>query len=131
MKMNEFKTGDIAIAQNGDRGIFIDDSFMWAGSDHEPDDIAFLIRYTDTGAEIHADQTDPAPDFLPELEIGSKGLMVLLAQTALKCKGYYRGNLDGDFGKMTYDAVRRFREDNYLTGDTIIDKQTYQFLFKE
>lgn len=129
--MNEFKNGDIAIAQNGDRGIYIEDSFMWAGSDHPADDIAFLIRYTDTGAEIHADQTDPVPDFLPELEFGSKGLMVLLAQTALKCKGYYKGILDGDFRKKTYDALRQFREDNYLTGDTIIDKETYKYLFKE
>lgn len=131
MMTNNYKNGDIAIASNGDRGIFIDDSFLWAGSQHTDDEISFLIRYTDTGAEISADQSEPVPDWLPELEINSRGLMVLLAQTALKCKGYYHGNLDGDFGKMTYDAVRKFREDNYLAGDTIIDKETYKYLFKE
>ena len=129
--VSNFQNGDIAIAVNGDRGIFCDDSFLWAGSQHPDDEIAFLIRYTETDAEIHSNQTDPVPDFLPDLEIGNKGLMVLLAQTALRCKGYYKGNLDGDFGKKTYDAVRQFREDNYLTGDTIIDKETYKYLFKE
>lgn len=129
--VSNFQNGDIAIAVNGDRGIFVVDSFLWAGSQHPDDEISFLIRYTDTETIIHADQTDPVPDFLPDLEIGNKGLMVLLAQTALRCKGYYKGNLDGDFGKKTYDAVRQFREDNYMTGDTIIDKETYKFLFKE
>lgn len=131
MITNNYKNGDIAIASNGDRGIFIDDSFLWAGSQHTDEEISFLIRYTDTGAEIVSDTDNTVPDFLPDLEITSRGLMVLLAQTALKCKGYYYGNLDGDFGKKTYDAVKRFREDNYLTGDTIIDKETYRYLFKE
>lgn len=128
---NDFKNGDIAIAINGDRGIYINDSFMWAGSNHSNEEISFLIRYTDTGAEIVTDQSDTVPEWLPELEIKSRGLMVLLAQTALKCKGYYHGKLDGDFGKLTYDAVRQFKADNYLAGDTIIDKETYKYLFKE
>ena len=127
--MITLQNGDIVIASNGDRGIVAEDDILWAGPYHEKDDISFAIRYTETSAKITGQsQTE---NWFPDREIGSKGLIVLLAQTALKCKGYYRGNLDGDFGKMTFEAVRKFREDNYLTGDSILDTQTYKFLFQE
>lgn len=124
MKLNN---GDIVIAVNGDRGIVAENDILWASAPHTEEEISFCIRYTEISAEIEENKKD----FLPDLEIGSRGLAVLLAQTALKCKNYYKGKLDGDFGQKTYEAVREFRKDNYLSGDTVIDTETYKYLFKE
>lgn len=128
--MTALRNGDIVIASNGDRGIVTENDILWASPYHEIEDIEFAIRYTETTTEIISENAE-TEDYFPEQEIGSKGLTVLLAQTALKCKGYYTGNLDGDFRNKTFNAVRKFREDNYLSGDSIMDKQFYKFLFKE
>ena len=130
--MNNYKNGDMVVASNGETGLVVDGSVFWTGDPHDDDEISFIVRYTEQGAELLGDQTTPdTPVYFPVCEIGAKGLTVLLAQTALKCKGYYLGNLDGDFGKMTYDAVRKFREDNYLQGDSVLDDDCYKFLFRE
>lgn len=127
--MIELKNGDMAIAKDGASGLVVDGSIFWAdGQAREESEVDFLIRYTQTGAEIVNTQT---PVNFPVLEIGSKGLAVVLVQTALKCKGYYKAKIDGDFWEETYKAVKRFRDDNYLTGDTVVDEQCYQYLFKE
>lgn len=127
--MIDFKNGDMAIAKDGASGLVVDGSIFWAdGQAREDTEVDFLIRYTQTGAEIVNTQT---PVNFPVLEIGSKGLAVVLVQTALKCKGYYKDKIDGDFWEETYKAVKRFRDDNYLTGDTVVDEQCYQYLFKE
>lgn len=127
--MIDFKNGDMAIAKDGASGLVVDGSIFWAdGQAREETEVDFLIRYTQTGAEIVNTKT---PVNFPVLEIGSKGLAVVLVQTALKCKGYYKAKIDGDFWEETYKAVKRFRDDNYLTGDTVVDEQCYQYLFKE
>lgn len=127
--MIDFKNGDMAIAKDGASGLVVDGSIFWAdGQAREESEVDFLIRYTQIGAEIVNTQT---PVNFPVLEIGSKGLAVVLVQTALKCKGYYKAKIDGDFWEETYKAVKRFRDDNYLTGDTVVDEQCYQYLFKE
>lgn len=125
------QNGDMIIARDGVSGLVVDGSIFWAdGQPRDDSQMEFAIRYTDTGAIIAEDKTATPVDF-PDLEIGSHGLAVVLAQTALKCKGYYKGKIDGDFGKQTYDAVRKFRTDNYLSGETIIDHECYKYLFKE
>lgn len=130
--MNNYKNGDMVVASNGETGLVVDGAVFWTGDPHGDDEISFIVRYTEQGAELLGDQQAPdTPVYFPVCEIGAKGLTVLLAQTALKCKGYYRGNLDGDFGKMTYDAVRKFREDNHLQGDSVLDDDCYKFLFRE
>lgn len=132
MAMNNYKNGDMVVAANGETGLVVDGSVFWTGDPHGDDEISFIVRYTEQGAELLGDQQTPdTPVYFPVCEIGAKGLTVLLAQTALKCKGYYHGNLDGDFGKMTYEAVRKFREDNYLQGDSVLDDDCYKFLFRE
>lgn len=129
--MIDFKNGDMAIAKDGSSGLVVDGSIFWAdGQAREETEVDFLIRYTQTGAEI-VNTNFRTPVNFPVLEIGSKGLAVVLVQTALKCKGYYKDKIDGDFWEETYKAVKRFRDDNYLTGDTVVDEQCYQYLFKE
>ncbi len=55
---------------------------------------------------------------------GSRGSEVREIQTKLKNWGYYTGNIDGIFGKMTEDAVRRFQRYNNLTVDGIAGPNT-------
>lgn len=57
---------------------------------------------------------------------GSRGSEVREIQTKLKNWGYYTGNIDGIFGKMTEDAVRRFQRYNNLTVDGIAGPNTLQ-----
>lgn len=42
-------------------------------------------------------------------KIGDKGTNVLLVQEILKARGLYDGDLDGDFGTITDDAVREYQ----------------------
>ena len=55
---------------------------------------------------------------------GSRGSEVREIQTKLKNWGYYTGNIDGIYGKMTEDAVRRFQRYNNLTVDGIAGPKT-------
>lgn len=127
--MIDLQNGDMVIAHDGVSGLTVDGDVFWTdGKARDISEISFAVRYTETGAVITGEETSV---LFPELEIGSKGLAVVLAQTALKCKGYYNGKIDGDFGQLTYEAVRKFRQDNYLQGDTIVDDMCYKFLFKE
>jgi hypothetical protein len=50
-----------------------------------------------------------------ELERGSSGSQVLKFQKLLKAQGHYSGKLDGEFGPVTEDSVKRIQ---YLLGDT-------------
>ena len=51
-------------------------------------------------------------------------------QQRLKDKGYYIGEIDGIWGPMTDDAIKRFQMFNGLTPDGIIGEQTLGFLFE-
>ena len=51
------------------------------------------------------------------LKEGSTGQEVRNLQSRLKSLGYYKGNVDGDFGSGTTDAVKAFQRNNGLTVD--------------
>ena len=75
----------------------------------------------------------PAPatgSMLPTLKKGSKGQYVTLLQTKLANKGYDLGSygVDGDFGKATEAAVKKFQKDNGLTADGIVGAKTWAAL---
>lgn len=55
---------------------------------------------------------------------GSRGELVVLAQQALKEWGYMDGDVDGVFGRKTYDAVVLFQQRNGLTVDGRIGSAT-------
>ncbi len=57
-------------------------------------------------------------------KMGSRGKEVTSIQTALKQRGYYKGNVDGIFGTQTRTAVRNFQRDKGLTVDGIAGKKT-------
>ena len=46
-------------------------------------------------------------------------------QAALQNAGYYQGNLDGKFGPVTEDSIRRFQNDNGLETDGVVGRNTW------
>jgi len=55
---------------------------------------------------------------------GARGQDVREIQSRLKQWGYYKGSLDGIFGKDTYDAVVRFQRKNGLKVDGVVGSRT-------
>ncbi len=59
---------------------------------------------------------------------GSTGTTVKTIQKKLKNWGYYKGSVDGIFGKQTKEAVKSFQKKNGLTVDGIVGKKTLSAL---
>jgi len=59
---------------------------------------------------------------------GSSGDQVSEIQQRLKDWGYYSGNVDGNYGKATEDAVIWFQENNGITIDGIVGSETAEKL---
>lgn len=57
---------------------------------------------------------------------GSKGEVVRQIQTKLKNWGYYIGEIDGDYGPKTVEAVKFFQRKNGLTIDGVAATRTLQ-----
>lgn len=51
---------------------------------------------------------------------------VMLLQQTLKNKGYYTGNIDGDFGPLTAEAVSEYRKYNNLGSVPTVDDVVWQ-----
>ncbi len=60
----------------------------------------------------------------PVVTMGSRGEKVALVQQALKKWGYYTGDVDGTFGRGTYNAVVAFQRKNGLTADGRVGSAT-------
>ena len=61
-------------------------------------------------------------------QYGSTGEEVKQIQTKLKSWGYYTGAIDGIYGSGTYQAVKKFQQNNGLTVDGIAGSQTLSAL---
>lgn len=89
-------------------------------------------KWTDWGvpACIDGDVPEPTPGQKPTIRRGDKGKWVTLAQTELINQGYSCGSTgaDGDFGKNTEAAVKRFQLDHGLTADGVIGQKTWNAL---
>ena len=111
--------------------VFRDEILTPEGSEPlDPDRVSFLLRFSPDGGTI-IDKVEESGVVFPETEYGSTGLTVVLLQTALKCRGYYTGAIDGDFGHMTHGALYRFMTDEGISGDTVATNEVYQKLFEE
>jgi len=73
-------------------------------------------------------EADASPAVRPTLYWGSRGDNVRLVQTKLQQWGYYKGRVDGIFGRLTYQAVRFFQGRNGLAVDGIVGRRTYEAL---
>lgn len=69
-----------------------------------------------------------APPTRPTLAYGDRGSAVSDLQRRLKSQGYYRGEIDGDFGSATADAVQRFQRANNLRVDGVVGATTWAAL---
>ena len=58
------------------------------------------------------------------LKNGSRGADVKTVQTRLKSWGYYKGSVDGIYGKQTVSAVKLFQKRNGLVADGIVGAKT-------
>lgn len=73
-------------------------------------------------------QTEIQTVYALTLKQGSRGTQVKTMQTKLKNWGYYKGSVDGIFGKKTLDAVKLFQKRNGLKVDGIVGNQTLKAL---
>ena len=81
-------------------------------------------------ASVRLVTPDPAaPTSPPVLRTGSRGEAVTNLQSRLKNLGYYEGEIDGQFGAGTRDAVAAFQRQNGLDADGIAGEETREKLF--
>lgn len=83
--------------------------------------------------QIEPPKVEPVKDdTLPTIKKGSRGEYVQLLQTKLAMLGYNLGSygVDGDFGKDTDAAVKKFQTDSGMTADGIVGPKTWEALNK-
>lgn len=64
----------------------------------------------------------------PQIQVGSRGAYVMIAQDDLNTLGYKTGGLDGIFGSNTQTAVRNYQQNKGLAVDGIIGCNTWRSL---
>lgn len=67
----------------------------------------------------------------PALHNGSQGEKVWKLQERLQALGYYEGEVDGQFGPGTRDAVIAFQKKNRLDADGMAGEETQKVLFSD
>ena len=120
---NRLQNGDIVLV-NGVAGIFYNGQTTLSNltvTDEEPD---YVLRFDGQITE------EPERLQMPVLEFGTSGLNVAIMQCCLKWHGI-PVEIDGVLGVKSLAALREFRKQHYLTGDTICDTPTWQLLLTE
>lgn len=77
--------------------------------------------------QVTPDPDAPTPE--PVLRTGSRGQEVKDLQSRLYTLGYYSGEIDGQFGTGTRDAVCAFQQANGLDADGIAGNETKNLLY--
>jgi len=81
-------------------------------------------------ASVNAVTADPnQPTAEPVLRMGARGQEVTDLQSRLYTLGYYTGEIDGQFGAGTRDAVIAFQKRNGLEADGAVGQETRSVLF--
>ena len=75
------------------------------------------------------DADEPTPE--PALSNGSQGEKVKELQKRLQALGYYTGEIDGQFGQGTREAVIAFQKNNGLDADGLAGTETQGILFSQ
>ena len=88
-----------------------------------------LPQMPDTVWAAVIDSSEPTPE--PPLASGSRGEKVEDLQKQLKALGYYQGEIDGQFGPGTRDAVIAFQRNNGLDADGLAGTETLGVLYSQ
>ena len=75
------------------------------------------------------DASEPTPE--PALSNGSQGEKVEELQKRLQALGYYTGEIDGQFGPGTREAVVAFQKNNGLDADGLAGTETMKVLYSQ
>ena len=78
---------------------------------------------------VRAEEIRMTPE--PALHNGSQGEKVWKLQERLRDLGYYSGELDGQYGPGTRDAVITFQKKNGLDADGLAGEETQRVLYSE
>ena len=126
------KDNDIIVTGTGAVGIVHDGEIITPTGDClDPSAAEFALRMLPEDPDTLEIEQPASGIVFPETQIGSKGLTVVLLQTALKCRGYDPGTIDGDFGNKTHQALYDFKKAEGIPGETVADNTVYQKLFLE
>lgn len=90
---------------------------------------ATLAKLPSAGIGYGDDQPSKPRMTGDKLRLGDRGEPVRVLQEQLIKAGYLQGEPNAYFGPNTADAVRRFQEDNYLTGSGIAGSTTRSKLY--
>ena len=83
-------------------------------------------------ANVMAVTPDPAaPTAEPVLRKSAQGEEVTKLQNRLSDLGYYRSEIDGQFGPGTEEAVKAFQRQNGLEADGIVGPETREKLYSD
>ena len=88
-----------------------------------------LPQMPDTVWAAAIDRSEPTPE--PPLSSGARGEKVEELQKRLQALGYYTGEIDGQFGPGTRDAVIAFQRNNGLDADGLAGTETLSILFSQ
>ena len=81
-------------------------------------------------SSVMAVTPDPSqPTNPPVLKTGSRGQEVKDLQSRLQALGYYSGEIDGQYGPGTKEAVTAFQKQNGLDADGMVGQETKSILF--
>jgi N-acetylmuramoyl-L-alanine amidase len=77
-------------------------------------------------------QVQPTPQQveLPTLRSGMRGTAVVNLQQRLQTLGFFKGTVDGVFGKQTEDAVKAAQKKFQLTPDGVVGDSTWRALLR-
>jgi peptidoglycan hydrolase-like protein with peptidoglycan-binding domain len=64
------------------------------------------------------------------MQKGDRGPAVKVLQTELRDLGYYVGNLDGQFGELTFNALVAIQKELQIADDGIVGPVTRDLLYR-
>jgi peptidoglycan hydrolase-like protein with peptidoglycan-binding domain len=97
---------------------------------NEPVTTATNLPYSEPKPNTTVVRTQPIPRKLPILSLGMRGPDVVKIQTRLQKLGFFKGRVDGYFGKTTQAAVKAAQTRYRLEADGVVGQTTWESLWR-